>query len=110
MLNPFNHQTLSLWATALLLSSGSAGEAWAANFEVLPAAPPIPADNPQSAIKIKLGKELFFDPRISVNGTISCNSCHSVMGGGGDNLQFSSGVGGAKGGRNAPTVWNAAFL
>ena len=101
---------LSLGALALLTSLGSNGAAWGAAFEVLPPAPPIPADNLLSPAKIKLGKELFFDPRLSINGTISCNSCHSVQGGGVDNQQFSSGVGGAKGGRNAPTVWNAAFL
>lgn len=79
-------------------------------MEPLPATPPTPADNPITAAKIELGKQLYFDPRLSLDGTISCNSCHNVMSGGTDNRSVSVGVAGAKGGRSAPTVWNAAFL
>lgn len=79
-------------------------------FEPLPEQPPIPADNPMSAAKVALGKQLFFDPRLSIDGTVSCNSCHNVMSSGTDNRSVSVGVGGQKGGRSAPTVWNAAFL
>lgn len=71
--------------------------------------PPIPADNPQSADKIELGKQLFFDPRFSSTGTVSCNTCHNLMLGGDDNRPTSMGVHGRSGPRNAPTVWNAAF-
>ena len=81
-----------------------------AAFEVLPKQPPIPKDNPMSTAKVELGKQLFFDPRLSINGTISCNSCHDVAGSGTDNRAVSVGVGAKTGGRNAPTVWNAAFL
>lgn len=81
-----------------------------AGMEPLPANPPVPEDNPITAAKVELGKQLFFDPRLSVDGTISCNSCHNVMSGGTDNRAVSVGVSGAKGGRSAPTVWNAAFL
>lgn len=79
-------------------------------FEMLPASPSVPADNPMSAAKIKLGKQLYFDPRLSVDGTVSCNSCHNVMTSGTDNRPVSVGIAGQKGGRNAPTVWNAAFM
>lgn len=79
-------------------------------FEVLPASPSVPADNPMSAAKIELGKQLYFDPRLSVDGTVSCNSCHNVMTSGTDNRPVSVGIAGQKGGRNAPTVWNAAFM
>lgn len=78
--------------------------------EVLPKSPPIPKDNPQTAEKILLGKTLFFDPRLSKDGTVSCNSCHNVMGSGGDNRNFSAGVKGQLGGRSSPTVWNSALL
>ncbi len=78
--------------------------------KALPETPEIPTDNPQSAAKIKLGKKLFFDPRLSSNGTVSCNSCHNVMAGGDDNRPVSVGVDGKTGGRSAPTVWNSAFL
>lgn len=79
-------------------------------FEALPEVPPIPKDNPQTAEKVELGKMLYFDPRLSINGTVSCNSCHNVMAGGEDSRSFSAGVKGQLGGRSAPTVWNAAFL
>lgn len=79
-------------------------------FQPLPKTPPIPKDNPQTAPKIALGKKLYFDPRLSKDGTVSCNSCHNVMAGGDDNRRTSLGVGAKAGGRNSPTVWNAAFL
>jgi cytochrome c peroxidase len=78
-------------------------------FEALPDKVPVPADNPMSAEKIELGKQLYFEPRISMNGKISCNTCHNVLGSGTDNLQFSKGHEGKLGGRNSPTVWNSAF-
>ncbi|MCB0512775.1 MAG: cytochrome-c peroxidase, partial [Bacteroidetes bacterium] len=53
---------------------------------------------------------LYFDPRLSSDGTVSCNSCHNVMNGGTDNRSFSAGVKGQTGGRNSPTVLNAVFL
>ena len=83
--------------------------ATAANWQALPKSPPIPKDNPQTPEKIQLGKQLFFDPRLSLTGTVSCNSCHNVMEGGDDDRRFAAGVMGKEGGRNAPTVWNAAF-
>lgn len=82
----------------------------AAALEALPAQPPVPKDNPMTPAKIELGKQLFLDPRLSVDGTVSCNSCHNVMSSGTDNRSVSVGVSGQKGGRSAPTVWNAAFL
>lgn len=82
----------------------------ASAFEALPAQPPIPADNPITKDKVELGKMLYFDPRISKSGTISCNSCHNVMSGGDDGRAVSVGIEGKKGGRSAPTVWNSAFL
>lgn len=72
--------------------------------------PPIPLDNPQMKEKIKLGKMLYFDKRLSADNTVSCQTCHNVHGSGTDNLQFSVGIHGLKGGRNAPTVWNSALL
>ena len=81
-----------------------------ASWESLPESAPSPADNPTTAEKIELGKMLFFDPRFSATGTVSCFSCHNVMEGGDDHRSVSIGVHGQTGGRNAPTVWNAAFL
>ncbi len=84
--------------------------ALAQQWEALPKQAPSPADNPQTAAKVELGKTLFFDPRLSEHGTLSCNSCHNVMGGGDDNRPNSIGMHDARGGRSAPSVWNAAFL
>jgi cytochrome c peroxidase len=66
-------------------------------------------DNPTTQAKVELGKTLFFDPRISSTGTVSCNTCHNVMEGGDDSRPNSMGVDGQTGGRGAPTVWNSAF-
>ncbi len=79
-------------------------------FEPLPQSAPVPIDNPMSHAKVQLGKQLYFDPRLSVDGTVSCNSCHNVMANGTDNRTVSKGVFGRIGDRNAPTVWNAAFM
>jgi cytochrome c peroxidase len=80
-----------------------------AEFKALPDQPPIPKDNPQSPAKIELGKMLFFDPRLSMDGTISCNSCHNVSFHGGDGRPVGAGIHGQRGGRGSPTVWNSAF-
>jgi cytochrome c peroxidase len=76
---------------------------------VLPIAVPVPADNPMSQNKIELGKKLYFEPALSKSGNFSCNSCHNLGTWGVDNQQFSIGHKWQRGGRNAPTVLNAAF-
>lgn len=98
------HSFLIAALAALTFQSG-----WLKAQEALPEQPPIPADNPMTPEKIELGKKLFFDPRLSAPGTISCNSCHNVMAGGDDQRSLSLGFHAHLGARNAPTVWNAAF-
>ncbi len=93
----------------LLLASLLSLQAQAADWKALPDVAPAPADNPNTAAKIELGKMLFMDPRFSSTGTVSCNSCHNIMEGGDDSRSVSMGVHGKTGGRNAPTVWNSAF-
>lgn len=66
-------------------------------------------DNALTREKIELGRMLFFDPRLSASGLISCNTCHNLGTGGDDNLPTSVGHGWQKGPRNAPTVLNAVF-
>lgn len=78
-------------------------------WQPLPKVAPAPKDNPTTPAKVELGKKLYFDPRLSKDGSVSCNSCHNVMGSGTDNRAFSPGVGAKLGGRSSPTVWNAAF-
>ncbi|KPG00680.1 cytochrome-c peroxidase [Rhodopseudomonas palustris] len=58
---------------------------------------------------VELGKKLFFDPRLSKSGFISCNSCHNLSMGGTDNLKTSIGHNWQKGPINAPTVLNASL-
>jgi len=79
-------------------------------WQALPEIAPAPADNPTTHEKVELGRMLYFDPRLSSTGTVSCFSCHNLAEGGDDHRPTSIGVHGQKGGRNAPTVWNAAFL
>lgn len=86
------------------------GAVTAANWQALPEEPPVPEGNPITEARVELGKMLYFDPRLSSTGTVSCNSCHNLMEGGDDSRPTSFGVHGKLGGRNAPTVWNAAYL
>jgi cytochrome c peroxidase len=65
---------------------------------------------PSLSAKQQLGLMLFMDPRMSVDGTISCNSCHSIMSSGADHRSTSMGINGLRGGRNSPTVFNSKFL
>ena len=58
---------------------------------------------------VELGKKLYFDPRLSKSGFISCNSCHNLSMGGSDNLTTSIGHNWQKGPINAPTVLNSAM-
>lgn len=75
----------------------------------LPTNVPIPATNLNYAAKVTLGEQLYFDGRLSQNGAISCAFCHTPGLGFADPKQVSIGVGGKKGGRQAPTIYNTAF-
>jgi cytochrome c peroxidase len=69
----------------------------------------IPPDNPQTSLKILLGKQLYFDTRLSRDNTISCATCHNPAMGWSDAGPTSTGINGQKGGRRAPPVSNAAY-
>lgn len=75
----------------------------------LPAVVPVPSTNLNYAAKIELGKQLYFDGRLSKNNAISCAFCHNPGTGFADSRQTSIGVGGGIGGRQSPTVYNSAF-
>lgn len=68
-----------------------------------------PADNPQSPEKIALGEKLFFDGRLSVDGTVACSTCHDPARAFTDGLPVSTGVKGRAGQRNSPTILNALY-
>lgn len=70
----------------------------------------IPANNPPTEATIALGRVLFYDPHVSLDGTIACSSCHDPRRYFTDHAAVSTGVGGLKGTRNAPSVLNAAYL
>ena len=70
---------------------------------------PLPQKVEVNAAKAKLGKALFFDVRLSKDGSVSCASCHILNEGGDDNLPVSFGYNGQTGTRNAPTVYNAVY-
>jgi cytochrome c peroxidase len=78
-------------------------------FRPIPLTPPALTGNPASVAKVDLGRMLFFDPRLSASHAISCNSCHNVGLGGVDAEETSIGHNWQRGGRNAPTVFNAVF-
>jgi len=59
--------------------------------------------------RIELGKKLYFEKKLSANGTLSCNSCHNLDNYGVDNEPTSPGFDGTRGGRNSPTVYNSAI-
>lgn len=71
---------------------------------------PVPADNPLTPAKVALGRQLFYDTRLSGDGTIACASCHSPEHAFTDSPnQVSKGVNGARGQRNSPTLVNVAY-
>src|ERR1700688_5118124 len=69
----------------------------------------IPPDNQQTLAKIALGKALFFEDRLSADGKVSCDHCHSPAKGFTDQLPTSMGIHAQFGQRNAPSVLNAMF-
>jgi cytochrome c peroxidase len=73
------------------------------------AASAIPPDNPQTPAKVARGERLFFDKRLSADGTIACASCHLPDRAFSDGKPTSIGIYGRVGQRNAPTVLNALF-
>ncbi|WP_345382459.1 cytochrome-c peroxidase, partial [Actinomycetospora straminea] len=79
-------------------------------FEPLPHLPPLPAENPQTDEKVHLGNMLFFEPRISASGVISCATCHNPALGWSDRIPRAVGHNGQVGERNTPTVLNSGFL
>ena len=94
-------------AIPALAADSTAHDVGLQNFHSLPAF----IDNPQNPVteeKIQLGRMLYYDPRLSANRKISCNSCHNLDHYGADEGRVSVGFRGQAGARNSPTVYNAA--
>jgi cytochrome c peroxidase len=71
---------------------------------------PIPADNPQSEAKVELGRQLYFDGRLSANNEISCATCHDPKTGWAGHDATDTGIGGRVGDRNSGTVVNSGYM
>jgi cytochrome c peroxidase len=69
----------------------------------------VPAANPITKGKYELGRQLYFDPRISLDGTVSCATCHNPAKGWSDGTPVSVGIYGQTGNRNAPTAFNTVY-
>lgn len=78
------------------------------NF-LLPDQPQAPSDNLTNPERVELGKKLFFDPRLSANGNMSCATCHNPSLGWSDGLPTGRGHNGLELDRATPTVVNTAF-
>jgi cytochrome c peroxidase len=70
---------------------------------------PVPADNRPTVQTVALGRRLYYEKKLSVDGTVSCASCHGPSHGFTDGMPTSEGVAGQHGKRSAPTVINAAY-
>jgi cytochrome c peroxidase len=71
---------------------------------------PAPQDNPTTSDKAELGRKLFFDKRLSLDGTIACASCHDPRKAFTDQLTTSRGINGQVTERNSPSLLNSGFL
>lgn len=78
--------------------------------EIIPNEYPFPIDNTPSKEKIELGRKLFFDKRLSLDGSLSCADCHQPKFAFTDQKKVSSGIKGQHTERNAPSILNSAFL
>src|ERR1700743_2162281 len=93
-------KTAALLAAALLCLGASKpdGYAWQLPPGVSP--PPVPADNPMSEAKVELGRRLFYDADLSLDGTTSCGTCHEQHRAFTEGNASHPGVGGVPGRRN----------
>src|SRR5262249_42129818 len=69
----------------------------------------VPVSNPLTKGKYELGRQLFFDPRVSLDGSVSCATCHNPAKGWTDGMPVSIGIYGQAGSRSAPTVINTVY-
>lgn len=112
---PMKRSTVVLTAGVAAAVAAGSGLVASARREAPPPAPPglpvvaWPADNPYSREKAELGRLLFFDKRLSSDGTVACASCHQPECAFADRGAVSEGIGKQKGRRNAPSVLNRAY-
>jgi cytochrome c peroxidase len=97
---------------ALVLGAGAtlAAEGWHWSIPDWLPPPPVPDDNPMTAAKVDLGRHLFYDARLSADGTVACASCHDQAMGFAVGRTTAIGLGGTLGHRNAPGLANVGYL
>ncbi len=71
---------------------------------------PVPSDNPQTPTKIALGAQLYFDPRLSADNTISCATCHDPSMAWANHNPTDTGIKGQVGNRNSGTILDSAYM
>ena len=100
-----------LAAVLLLLGATGAFAGDMTQFKVPLGLPPVPVpkDNPMTAEKVELGKQLYFDRRLSADNSVSCADCHDPKKGWSNGDAVATGFGKKKGGRNSPTILNTAY-
>ena len=99
----------ALAAAALALVLAAAASAVPGGARAAEPIKPLPETVDTDPAKVALGRELFHDPRLSKDGTVSCASCHVLARGGSDGRRVSIGIEGREGVVNSPTVFNAAL-
>lgn len=97
--------TLALAGAALLLGAAAPRWVWPAGR----AAPPVPAGNGMSAAKVELGRRLFYDADLSIDGSMACSTCHVQRHAFADGNRTHPGVHGDPGRRNVPGLANLAW-
>lgn len=105
---PFITSALVFGTTVSTASAVEVNRAMLGMFQPLPENADSP-DNPATDVKIDLGRMLYYDTRLSKDRSVSCNTCHDLASFGDDGASVSTGIGKQKGGRSAPTVYNAAL-
>jgi cytochrome c peroxidase len=90
--------------------SGSSADAFHWNLPLWVPPPAVPADNPMSVAKVELGRHLFYDPRLSADGSQSCATCHHQDKAFTDGRALAEGITGEKGARSAMGLANVAYL
>jgi len=100
-MSPFFHRLLLVSLFGLCLNAGAA--------PLDEPLKPLPAAPRQNPLRVELGRQLFNEPRLSVNGSLSCASCHQLEKGGADTQAFSIGFAGLPVAVNTPSVFNASL-
>jgi len=96
-------------AAAALATAAVHSSQWRWHLPTRIAPPSVPADNPMTAAKVELGRQLFYEADLSINGTMSCGTCHSQKHAFADDNRTRPGVHGDPGRRNVPGLANVGY-